>query len=128
MQDRTEIRLQEMKDGEVAQDTMVLVTQASLMHLCSFALVSYDVQTSLLKAVIDADTFRNGTARDSVYLTREQFITLTMLLEETSPAKPTFSSKGAISWYAKTYPANVCQLNTKMCNFGATLVLKSEVK
>lgn len=125
---REQVRLQEMEEGKMSEDTMVLVTQASLMHLCSYALVSYDVQTSLLKTVIDANTFRKGTARDAVYLTREQFLTLVKMLEETSPAKPTFSSSGAISWYAKTYPGNIAELNTNYCNFGVELIIKSEVK
>lgn len=125
---REQIRLQEMEDGKMSEDTMVLVTQASLMHLCAYALVSYDVQTSLLKTIVDANTFRKGTARDAVYLTREQFLTLVKMLEETSPAKPAFSSSGAISWYAKTYPGNIVELNTSYCNFGAELIIKSEVK
>ena len=59
---REQIRLQEMEDGKMSEDTMVLVTQDSLMHLCAYALVSYDVLTSLLKTVVDANTFRKGTA------------------------------------------------------------------
>ena len=122
---REQIRLQEMEDGKMSEDTMVLVTQDSLMHLCAYALVSYDVLTSLLKTVVDANTFRKGTALN---LTREQFITLVKMLEETSPAKPAFSSSGAISWYAKTYPGNITELNTSYCNFGAELIIKSEVQ